>query len=417
MIEVVEAMARIISRYAIFEDIYLRHPSPATKKLKEALVGLYSAILLYLSKAKAFFQQSTPKRLLKGVFVAEEEFQELSTILTLKQSEVDRCAVIVQTESHNTMSDTLDALAIDGNEKHAELLHILRIIDGPINRMDTQLQGLGDRLETSERTKILSWISSQPYVEHHEQIKRSDVPGRGQWLLEDPVYTRWHKESACSLLWLHGKVGSGKSTLTAIVIDDAMRRSAAGQNPPPVYFYCSRNAAEPERSNPDAILASIVRQLSCVQPGVPLRPSIIEKYERKGQGFLSSGLRLEESRDLILELVKQYRMTTIVIDALDEIDSEKRHALLEALEDILQEAVGLVKVFVSSRDDQDIVCTLEEYPSLGLASDKNQRDIEQFVRTETERLISKRRLLRYSKCKEELKYLIIEQVSKGADGM
>lgn len=417
MVESVEAMARIISRYAIFEDIYLRHPSPATKKLKEALVGLYAAILLYLSKVKAFFQQSTPRRLLKGVFVAEEEFQELSTKLTLEQSEVDRCAVIVQTESHNTMSDTLDALAIDGDEKHSELLHILRIIDGPINRMDTQLQGLEDRLETSKRTEILSWISSQPYIEHHEQIKRSDVPGRGKWLLEDPVYTRWHKESACSLLWLHGKVGSGKSTLTAIVIDDAMRRSAAGQNPPPVYFFCSRNAAEPERSNPDAILASIVRQLSCVQPGVPLRPSIFAKYERKGQGFLSSGLRLEESRDLILELVEQYRMTTIVIDALDEIDLEKRHALLEALEDILQKAAGLVKVFVSSRDDQDIVCTLNEYPSLDLASDKNQRDIEQFVRTETERLVSKRRLLRYSKCKEELKFIIIEHVSKGADGM
>jgi len=83
----------------------------------------------------------------------------------------------------------------------------------------------------------------------------------------------------------------------------------------------------------------------------------------------------------------------------------------------LQKAAGLVKVFVSSRDDQDIVCTLNEYPSLDLASDKNQRDIEQFVRTETERLVSKRRLLRYSKCKEELKFLIIEHVSKGADGM
>ena len=394
-------MARSISRYAVFENIYLRHSSSATVKLKEALVGLYAAILLYLSKAKAFFKQSTPKRLLKGVFVAEEEFQELSTKISLESSEVDHCAVMVQTESQNSLSDTLDAFTIDG----------------PINRMDTQLQGLEDRLETSNRNKILSWISSQPYIEHHEQIKRSDVPGRGEWLLEDPIYARWHKESACSLLWLHGKVGSGKSTLTAIVIDDVMRRSAAGQNPPPVYFYCSRNAAESERSNPDSILASVVRQLSCVQPGVPLRPSMIEKYERKGQGFSSSGLRLEESRDLILDLVEQSQMTTIVIDALDEVDPEKRHALLDVFEDILQEAVGLVKIFVSSRDDQDIVCTLNEYPSLDLASDKNQRDIEQFVRTETERLVGKRRLLRYSKSKEELKLLIIEQVSKGADGL
>ena len=83
----------------------------------------------------------------------------------------------------------------------------------------------------------------------------------------------------------------------------------------------------------------------------------------------------------------------------------------------MQEAHGLVKLFVSSRDDQDIVCVLNDYPSLHIASDKNQRDIEQFVQAETERLISKRRLLRYSKCKEELKSHIIERVSKGADGM
>lgn len=235
--------------------------------------------------------------------------------------------------------------------------------------------------------------------------------------MEDPIYTRWHKDSTCSLVWLRGKVGSGKSTLTAIVIDDAFRRSADGQNPPPVYFYCSRSAAEPERADPVAILASIVRQLSCIVPGAPLGQSIVQKYERKGQGFRSSGLQLEESRDIILELVEQHPVTTIVIDALDEIDTDKRFASLQVLEDILLEAAGLVKVFVSSRDDQDIVSTLREYPNLDLASDKNQSDIELFVRTETERLISKRRLLRYSNCRDNLNSLVIERVSKGADGM
>ena len=309
----------MISRYAIFEDIYLRQSSPATHKLKEALVSLYAAILVYLCKAKAFFQQSTPKRLVKSVFVAEEEFQELLTNINLEQSEVDRCAMSVPTERQNTISETFGALAIDEDKKHAELLHILRTLDGPIDRMDTHLQVLEDHLEASKRTEILSWISSQPYLEHHEQIKRNDVPGRGDWLLEDPLYTRWHKESACSLIWLHGKVGSGKSTLTAIVIDDVMKRATAGQNPPPVYFYCSRSIAEPERSNPATILASIVRQLLSMHPMVPLSQSVVEKYERKGQGFSSSGLSLDECRDIILEMVGQSRMTTVVIDALDEV--------------------------------------------------------------------------------------------------
>ena len=417
MVEFVETMARLISRCAIIESLHLRHASPATNNLEEAIGSLYVSILSSLAKAKGFFSQKTPKRLLKGIFVAEEEFQKLLTRINDEQAEIDRYAVLVQTEAQASVNAKLDALTIDGDEKQTELLRLLTLIDGPVRRLDVQLRCIEDSLEADKRTKILEWISSQPYIEHHERIKRDDVPNRGRWLLDAPVYSRWHKESSCSLLWLHGKVGSGKTTLTAIVVDDVLQKSVTGHNPPPVYFFCSRNAAEPGRSNPDDILASVVRQLCCIKQGFPLTQSIIAKYEQKGQGFQSHGLRLEESRDLILELIDQSDMTTIVIDALDEIDPEKRYDLLEALETILQEARGLIKVFVSSRDDQDIVCTLNNYPSLDITSDHNQRDIEAFVRNETERLIKKRRLLRYSICKDELRFLILEKVCQGADGM
>lgn len=204
---------------------------------------------------------------------------------------------------------------------------------------------------------------------------------------------------------------------SSIAIEDAMKGSRAHRNPPPVYFYCSRNAAEPERSDPAAILASVVRQLSCVRTELPILAPVLEKYEKKGQGFDSSGLRLDESSELIIKLTEHYPVTLFFIDALDEVAFEKRQDLLDAFEDILRESFGLVKLFVSSRDDQDIVYTLEEYPSLYIASGRNAADIEAFVRTETETLVRKRRLLHKSPAKEELMDLIIDKVSKGADGM
>jgi adenylylsulfate kinase-like enzyme len=39
------------------------------------------------------------------------------------------------------------------------------------------------------------------------------LPGTGQWLLSDPVFDKWKKESVSSILWLHGIPGSGKSKL------------------------------------------------------------------------------------------------------------------------------------------------------------------------------------------------------------
>lgn len=106
-----------------------------------------------------------------------------------------------------------------------------------------------------------------------------------------------------------------------------------------------------------------------------------------------------------------------MVDALDECDPEMRQSLLDAFEDILRESAGLVKIFVSSRDDQDIVCTLRGYPNINISSDKNTTDIEVFVEKETQRLVRKQRLLRNSRAKVEMQASIIDQVSKGADGM
>ena len=110
-------------------------------------------------------------------------------------------------------------------------------------------------------------------------------------------------------------------------------------------------------------------------------------------------------------------MVTIVIDALDECDPENRTDLLYMLETILRDSPSLVKIFVSSRDDQDIVCHLENYPNLDISSNKNMVDIESFVRAETLSLILKKKLLRSSGNKEALAEKIIYEVTNGASGM
>jgi hypothetical protein len=131
-----------------------------------------------------------------------------------------------------------------------------------------------------------------------------------------------------------------------------MQRFEVFHDPPPAFFYCSRSTAEPTRSDPVAILASIARQLSNLQPDLPLLKPTVELYEKKeAEAFASGPLRMEESRSLIIQLAEHYPMIIIIIDALDECDPSKRADLLEALEQILQNSSNLVKIFISSRDD------------------------------------------------------------------
>src|ERR1700753_1061183 len=203
----------------------------------------------------------------------------------------------------------------------------------------------------------------------------------------------------------------------SIVVDDAMSDSKAGHNPPPVFFYCSRNTAEFSRSDPNTILASIARQLSHPKLGGPLlQPTISIYTEKEEQGFASGRLRLEDSLNLILELAEFYPVITIVIDALDECNLEKRADLVDALERLLQDSSTLIKVFISSRDDQDIVFRLKEYPNLEISSNKNGDDLNNFIKYKTRELIRRRKLLKYSQSKEDMESFIVEHIAQEADG-
>lgn len=206
--------------------------------------------------------------------------------------------------------------------------------------------------------------------------------------------------------------------LSSVVIEEAVARYKAGDSPQPVFFYCSRNRAELTRSDPQAILASLARQLSCLEPGKPLlEPSVSLYREKEAEGFASGPLQMDETLNLVIQLTAQYPLTTIVIDAMDECDPQKRHELLKALEKILQNSSSLVKIFVSSRNDQDIVLRLRNYPNLEIDSRRNCDDIARFVNDQVEELVQDGRLLSYSDSETEMKKLIVGKVIEGAAGM
>ena len=189
------------------------------------------------------------------------------------------------------------------------------------------------------------------------------------------------------------------------------------RNPRPIYFYCTRDPAERERANPDAILRSLVRQLACsALDGTILEP-VKELYRSREQdGFAAGPLTLDESTALIIELSQDRPLTTIIIDALDECDLSSRGDLLEALSKILQDSRSLVKLLVSSRADADIVCHFSDCPNLQLEASQNQEDIDYYVKSEVEDLIKRKKLLR-GNVSENLKRTIQSVLSEQAKGM
>ena len=128
------------------------------------------------------------------------------------------------------------------------------------------------------------------------------------------------------------------------------------------FFYCARSTAEPARAKPVEILCALLRQLCTSNSDQPVKNPVAREYEarkKKAEDDCSTIKRLtvEECTRLIIELTKDHP-ATIILDALDECEEITRHELLEALDSIISNSANVVKIFISSRDDIDIVSTV-----------------------------------------------------------
>lgn len=180
-------------------------------------------------------------------------------------------------------------------------------------------------------------------------------------------------------------------------------------------FYCKQD--EPDRRDPAKILNSILKQLCVSSVGDELPKDVVKEYNKRAwDGFASGSLTLSECQALILLLLKKYPRTTIVLDALDETEPATRRELLNSIEAMTKSSNGLVKLFVSSRDDMDIKLKLRGIPNVYIRPQDNMTDIFNFINREINAAIAGRRLLS-GEVSDSLKEAIVSALQEKAKGM
>lgn len=196
-----------------------------------------------------------------------------------------------------------------------------------------------------------------------------------------------------------------------------------GTAAPVAYFYCSRNTAEPERANPEEVLRSVLEQVSSNTANLPIRKPVVEVYKnlkKDNRGLPpQERLGLDETTEVLLEIL-QIDPFYVVIDALDECNPNERFNLIESLKTIIDESANVVKVFISSRRDYDIVSQLEESPCISIQPSHISKDIEDYVKKEVSEAIEKKKIVKGKlmlKEKKEIEQKITQVLIEGSQGM
>jgi len=173
------------------------------------------------------------------------------------------------------------------------------------------------------------------------------------------------------------------------------------------YFYCNRT--EEARRDPENVVRSFVRQLSISRDAPATHSLLVEIYQGKqARGFASSSLSVTESESLLLDLIRSYDRTVLVLDALDECDEGSRHILIEIFNRLTRKTDNL-KILISSRENGDIKHQLQKEANVGIGATENQLDIEAFARAKIEENQTRRRKPLSLQIKDEIATVIHEK--------
>ena len=342
----------------------------------------------------------------------EAEHQTLQAAVLKADDEAFKTASLVQ------YRHLIEASKVNQNT----ITKLLEDVQNPIFRTAQSISEISDKHHQDQRKEIFQWLSTIPCESHHQEAIKRVLKGTGSWLLQRPEFLKWQISSSSEIFWCHGIPGAGKSALTSIVIQAIFeqRKIAFARPPPLAYFYCSRKGADPRNANPEEILRALLRQLTGHGVRLLLQGSVAQDYQRRKEqaderGAQISSLCMEDIVTHILNITADDPVI-LVIDALDEIDDERRGDLFDALDQIVQESQNVVKIFLSSRNDGDIVDRLSRHSNVRIEERLNRDDINHFVQHQIDQAIKSKKLLR-GRVTSLLRNEIITALCSGAQGM
>ncbi|KAL2060902.1 hypothetical protein VTL71DRAFT_8954 [Oculimacula yallundae] len=284
------------------------------------------------------------------------------------------------------------------NIRHmAQALYVKQ--QGSYNRnQDTQVRELGlalTRSSTRPNSPRPPSYDGPSLASRHDEIRRWIAGGRAskidpqfdldrhlsarhegtaEWIFEHPVFVNWRSSKESANLWMNAAPGSGKSVISASVVDQLMQ-SDKKEHANVIYFFCRFD--EPEKCKAISVLKSLAIQALKLIQYIP--DDLYELY----QDDLSDGnefvISMETAERVLGYLLKRIEYVSIVVDGLDEcIESVLLDSLIRLRD---QKSYGIMKWFFASRNEGMVRKRFDNPKSatLTVPSKVVQTDIRKFL--------------------------------------
>ncbi|EMD33442.1 hypothetical protein CERSUDRAFT_126170 [Gelatoporia subvermispora B] len=268
--------------------------------------------------------------------------------------------------------------------------------------------------DDSDVQKHRNWLTPPDPSINHNLALRSYSKGTSAWFIDGQVMGEWKTTS--SLLWIHGKPGSGKTILCTAIIENIRRLCLIQEKSNLAYFYC--NFQDAKKQSARGLLSHLLIHFSAASHACSQLLSGLWSSHSNGS-HQPSEHDLRQCLKSVIALLADHCLY-IVIDALDECPDSSIHShsqrrdVLMLIREIVDWGFHNVHRCVTSRPEQDIREAMEALSprSISLHTESGQMDeISSYVHSVIE---SDRAFRRWKASDREL---AVQHLREKANGM
>ncbi|PON28597.1 AGC/PKA protein kinase [Trichoderma gamsii] len=219
---------------------------------------------------------------------------------------------------------------------------ISEVLSGVQQSIDEVIQVQHDQANKD----FLDWLTPIEYGPQHSDFFNRREPGTGQWFLGCDEYQTW-LDSHKNTLFCPGIPGSGKTILTAIVINDLITRF--GNDPTIGIAYIYFNFRQKDEQKIEYLMASLLKQLARSQSFPESVKDLFSQHKER-----RTRLSTDEISKALQVVATMYSKVFIIVDALDECQpfNDCGLRLLSYIFDL--QANSVTNLFATSRPIPDI---------------------------------------------------------------
>ncbi|KAL2056061.1 hypothetical protein ABVK25_003704 [Lepraria finkii] len=201
--------------------------------------------------------------------------------------------------------------------------------------------------------------------------------------MKDPKMMSWFEPNfSCPNLWLRGIPGAGKTVLTSMMVEEAVRLGSCTFT----YVYCKYK--DGRKDNFKAIARALLNQM--VRTNQDLVPHLYEECVSSGQVVLDSEKQLRTNLKKVCQCLED---SFLIIDGIDECNTVERRKFLTFVPPIVGKAKDVqentMRGLFINRDEGSIRRMFSQAVIRKIGVNDNSPDIRSFTALQVSKLVEK----------------------------